>query len=154
MAMLWIHRELLLLFLNAQFVYYIKNTIKMLLPGLYWRTWHRVEAEMKKTAYMFGSCCVIYTFLYREWLTSLIRRIQYGHDNASFHSLFTMTIQVAVSFVKQCLEWLCKRGSWEKGGASDVRNKTSSIVTMATQCDSLTHSFTIIFYIRRCLRGI
>jgi len=35
------------------------------------------------------------------------------------------------------------------GEGSDVRNKTSSIVTMATQCDSLIHSVTIIFYVRR-----
>ena len=40
-------------------------------------------------------------------------------------------------------------GNQQGGEGSDVRNKTSSIVTMATQCDSFIHWVTIIFYVRR-----
>jgi len=86
---------------------------------------------MKETAYMFGSCCVIYTLHYRKWLTSCIRRTQYGHDNASSHSLFIMTIQVAAPFAKQCLEWLWKParrgGLWRQKQNKLYRNNGNAM---------------------------
>jgi hypothetical protein len=138
-----IHRELLLLLLNVQFVYYIRDTTKMLLVAYIGRFDTQFSQTWRKLRTCFVSCCVIYILFYREWLTSCIRRIQYGHDNTSFHSLFITTIQVAAPFAKQCLEWFLKAGRWEGWRGSDVRNKTSSIVTVTTQCDSLVHSFTI-----------